>query len=118
MFLSPPNGTLRFLVVLGFVGWRSRCFRRRLFFVYSYLLSSHLTWCYGLLWIILFKLYVFTPYHFSFIVCPSVLDDLPPLVAVLGETELAPEAQGVQGVGRGVFWARERGSRWLGPTSW
>jgi len=27
-------------------------------------------------------LYVFRPYHFSFIVCPSVLDDLPPLVVV------------------------------------
>ena len=50
--------------------------------MYSYLLSPHLTWCYGLLWIILFKLNVFWPYHFSFIVCPSVLDDLPPLVVV------------------------------------
>ena len=30
----------------------------------------------------LFKLYVFRPDHFSFVVCPSVLDDLAPLVAV------------------------------------
>ena len=28
------------------------------------------------------SLYVFRPYHFSFVVYPSVLDDLPPLVAV------------------------------------
>jgi len=27
-------------------------------------------------------LYVFRPYHFSFVVCPSDLDDLPPPVAV------------------------------------
>jgi len=27
-------------------------------------------------------LYVFRPYHFSFVVYPSVLNDLPPLVAV------------------------------------
>jgi len=27
-------------------------------------------------------LYVFRPYHFSFVVYPSILDDLPPLVAV------------------------------------
>jgi len=27
-------------------------------------------------------MYVFRPYHFSFVVCSSVLDDLPPLVAV------------------------------------
>jgi hypothetical protein len=50
--------------------------------VYNYLLSAHLTRCYGLLRTVLFKLYVFRPYDFSFIVCPSVLDDLPPLVAV------------------------------------
>ena len=31
---------------------------------------------------VLFKLYVFRPYHSSFVVRPSVLDDLPPLVAV------------------------------------
>ena len=36
----------------------------------------------GLLRTVLFKLYVFSPYHFSFVVYPSVLDDLPPLVAV------------------------------------
>ena len=30
----------------------------------------------------MFKWYVFSPYHFSFVVYPSVLDDLPPLVAV------------------------------------
>ena len=51
-------------------------------FVYNYLLSPHLTQCYDLHKIVLFKLYVFRPYNFSFIVCPSVLDDLPPLVAV------------------------------------
>ena len=50
--------------------------------MYNYLLSPHRTRCYGLLRTVLFKLYVFRPYHFSFIVCPSVLDDLPPLVAV------------------------------------
>ena len=50
--------------------------------MYSYLLSPHLTRCYGLLRTVLFKLYVFRPYNFSFIVCPSVLDDSPPLVAV------------------------------------
>ena len=50
--------------------------------MYNYLLSPHLTRCYGLFRIILFKLYVFRPYHFSFIVCPSVLDDLPRLVVV------------------------------------
>ena len=50
--------------------------------MYDYLLSTHLTRCYGLLRIVLFKLYVFRPYHLSFVVCPSVLDDLPPLVAV------------------------------------
>ena len=50
--------------------------------MYIYLLSPHLTRCYGLLRTILFKLYVFRPYHFSFVGCPSVLDDLPPLVAV------------------------------------
>ena len=69
-----------FLVVMRFIGWRSRWFRRRLFFVYNYLLF--LTRCYGLLRIVLFKLYVFRPYHFSFVVCLSVLDDLPHLVAV------------------------------------
>ena len=47
----------------------------------NYLLSPHLTRCYGLLRIVLFKLYIFRPYHFFFIVYPSVLDDLPPLVA-------------------------------------
>ena len=82
MFLCPPNETLRFLVVLGFVGWWSRCFRQRLFFVYSYLLFPHLTRCYGLLRTILFKLYVFRHYHFSFVVRSSVLDDLSSLVAV------------------------------------
>jgi len=50
--------------------------------MYNYLLSPHLTRCYGLLRTVLLKLYVFRPYHFSFIVCPSVLDDLPSLVAV------------------------------------
>ena len=69
-------------VVLGFTGWRSRWFRRRLLFGYNYLLSIHLNWCYGLLKTVLFKLYVFRPYYFSFIVYPSVLDDLSPLVAV------------------------------------
>jgi len=59
-----------------------RWFRRRLFFVYNYILSPHLTQCYGLLRTVLFKLYFFRPYHFSFVVCPSVLDDLPLLVAV------------------------------------
>ena len=48
--------------------------------MYNYLLF--LTRCYGLLRTVLFKLYVFRHYHFSFVVCPSVLDDLPPLVAV------------------------------------
>ena len=48
----------------------------------NYLLSPHLTRCYGLLRTVLFKLYVFRPYHFSFVVCPSVYDDLPPLLAV------------------------------------
>ena len=48
--------------------------------MYNYLLF--LTRCYGLLRTVLFKLYVFRPYHFSIVVCPSVLDDLPPLVAV------------------------------------
>ena len=57
VFLSPPNGTL-------------------------YLLSPHLTRCYGLLRTVLFKLYVFRPYDFSFVVCPSVLYDFPPLVTV------------------------------------
>ena len=50
--------------------------------MYNYLLSPHLTWCYGLLRTVLFKLHVFRPYHFSFVLCLSVLDDLPPLVAV------------------------------------
>jgi len=50
--------------------------------MYSYLLSPYLTRCYGLLRTVRFKLYVFRPYHFSFVVCPSVLDDLPPLVVV------------------------------------
>ena len=50
--------------------------------MYSYLLSPYLTPCYGLLRIVLFKLYVFRPYHFSFVVCLSVLDDLPLLVVV------------------------------------
>ena len=50
--------------------------------MYNYLLSTHLTRCYGLLRTVLFKLYVFRPYHFSFIVRPFVLDDFPPLVAV------------------------------------
>jgi len=50
---------------------------------YNYLLSPHLTRCYGLLRTVLFKLYVFRPYHFSFVIYPSVLDDLPPLVSVV-----------------------------------
>jgi len=50
--------------------------------MYNYLLSTHLTRCYGLLRTVLFKLYVFRPYHFSFIVRPSILDDLPSLVAI------------------------------------
>ena len=50
--------------------------------MYNYLLSPHLTRCNGLLRAVLFKLYVFSPYHFSFVVYPSVLDDLPPLVVV------------------------------------
>jgi len=50
--------------------------------VYDYLLSPHVTRCYGLLKSVLFKLYVFRHYHFSFLVCPSVLDDLPSLIAV------------------------------------
>ena len=49
----------------------------------NYLLSPHLTRCYSLLRTVLFKLYVFRPYHFSFVVYPSVLDDLPPLVTVV-----------------------------------
>ena len=48
----------------------------------NYLLSPYLTQCYGLLRTVLFKLYVFRPYHFSFVVYPSILDDLPPLVVV------------------------------------
>jgi len=43
---------------------------------------------------VLFKLYVFRPYHFSFIVCPSVLDDLPPLVAVASSSS-CPDMLGV-----------------------
>ena len=50
--------------------------------MYNYLFSPHVTRCYGLLRTVLFKLYVFGPYNFSFIVYPSVLDDLPPVVAV------------------------------------
>ena len=50
--------------------------------MYNYLLSPHLTRCYGLLRTVLFKLYVFRPYHFSFIIRPFVLDNLPTLVAV------------------------------------
>ena len=50
--------------------------------MYIYLLFPHLTRCYGFLRTVLFKLYVFTPYHLSFVVGPSVLDDLPLLVAV------------------------------------
>ena len=34
----------------------------------------------------MFKLYVFRPYHFSFVICPSVLDDLPSLVAVVSSS--------------------------------
>ena len=56
--------------------------------MYNYLLSPHLTQCYGLLRTVLFKLYVSRPYNFSFIVCPSVLDDLPPLVAVASLSDL------------------------------
>ena len=50
--------------------------------MYNYLLSPHLTRWYGLLRTVLFKLYVFRHYHFCFVVCPSVLDDLPSLVVV------------------------------------
>ena len=50
--------------------------------MYNYLLSTHLTRCYGLPRTVLFKLYVFRPYHFSFIVRSSILDDFPSLVAV------------------------------------
>jgi len=50
--------------------------------MYNYLLSPHLTRCYGLLRTVLFKLYAFKHYHFSFVICPSVLDGLPSLVAV------------------------------------
>ena len=50
--------------------------------MYNYLLPLPLTRCNGLLRTVLFKLYVFRPYYFSFVVYPSVLDDLPPLVAV------------------------------------
>ena len=50
--------------------------------MYNYLLSPHLPRCYDLLRIVLFKLYVFRPYNFSFIVYPSVLDNLPPLVVI------------------------------------
>ena len=50
--------------------------------MYNYLLSPHLTRCYALLRTVLFKLYVFRPYHFFFVVCPSVLDDLAPLIVV------------------------------------
>ena len=50
--------------------------------MYNYLLSPHLTRSYGLLRTVLFKLYVFRHYHFSFVDCPSVLDDLPSLIAV------------------------------------
>ena len=50
--------------------------------MYNYLLSPHLTRCYGLLRTVLFKLYVFRSYYFSFVVCPSVLDGLPSLVTV------------------------------------
>ena len=67
-------------VVLGFAGWHSRWFRRCMLFVYNYIFSPHLTRCYGLLRTVLFKLYVFRPYLFSFLVYPSVLDDLPPLL--------------------------------------
>jgi len=54
--------------------------------MYNYLLSAHLTRCYGLLRTVLFKLYVFRPYYFSFIVCPSILDDLPSLVGVVSSS--------------------------------
>ena len=77
-----------FSFVVELVGWQSRYFRQRLLFMYSYLLFPYLTRCYSILWIILFKPYVFWPYHFSFIVCPSVLDDLPPLVAVASFSDL------------------------------
>ena len=50
--------------------------------MYNYLLSPHLTRCYGLLRTVLFKLYVFRSYYFSFVVCSSVINDLPSLVAV------------------------------------
>jgi len=53
--------------------------------MYNYLLF--LTQCYGLLRTVLFKLYVFRPYHFSFVVYPSVLDDLPPLVSVASPSQ-------------------------------
>ena len=62
--------------------------------MYNYLLSSQLTRCYGLLRTVLFRLYVFRPYNFSFIVCPSVLDDLPPLVAVASSSSCADLVRG------------------------
>ena len=85
-FLSPPNGALRFSQsswdsLDGVVGGSSGASSS-----YNYLLSPHLTQCYGLLRTVPFKLYVFRPYHFSFIVCPSVLDGLPPLVAVVSSS--------------------------------
>ena len=76
------TGLSIFSVILGFAGWRSRWFRQCLLFVYNYLLSTHLTWYCGLLRTVLLKLSIFRPYNFSFVVCPSVLDDLPPLVVV------------------------------------
>ena len=54
--------------------------------MYNYLLSPYLTRCYGLLRTVLFKLYVFRPYYFSFVVCPSILDDFPPLVTVVSSS--------------------------------
>ena len=50
--------------------------------MYNYLLSPHLTRCYGLLRTVLFKLFVFRHYYFSFVVYLSVLDDFASLVTV------------------------------------
>ena len=74
------------LVILGFVGWRRRWFQWRLLFYYNPFLFPYLIWCYGLLRINLFKIYIFRSYYLSFVVHPSVLDDLPPLVAVVSSS--------------------------------
>ena len=53
---------------------------------YNYLLFPHLTRCCSLLRTVLLKQYVFRPYYFSFVVWPSVLDGLPPLVVVVSSS--------------------------------